>query len=55
QPFPLNPTFKPPPPLSDAFRSQIYKEYMENPAINTPVRLGARHKLSVARVEAVLK
>ncbi|KAF9225354.1 hypothetical protein BS17DRAFT_872690 [Gyrodon lividus] len=54
-PFPLNPSFKPPTPLSDAFRSQLYRAYMINPEVNSGRALAARHSISMKRVDAILR
>ncbi|KAI6031367.1 eukaryotic mitochondrial regulator protein-domain-containing protein [Pisolithus microcarpus] len=45
-PFPLNPSFKPPTPLSDALRTQLYQSYMP---------LSSRHSISIKRVDAILR
>src|SRR4051794_23140792 len=55
QPYPANPSFKPPPPLSDALRSEIYKSFMDNPKENNVRELSARYNLSLKRVEAILR
>ncbi|KIJ22167.1 hypothetical protein PAXINDRAFT_95583 [Paxillus involutus ATCC 200175] len=54
-PFPLNPSFKPPTPLSDAFRSQLYRAYMANPEVNSGRTLATRHNISMKRVDAILR
>ncbi|TPX46829.1 hypothetical protein CcCBS67573_g10292 [Chytriomyces confervae] len=54
-PFPLNPLFKPQPPLSDAMRSEIYAAYTSNPSVESPLKLANQHSISVARVEAILR
>ncbi|KIJ66390.1 hypothetical protein HYDPIDRAFT_86744 [Hydnomerulius pinastri MD-312] len=54
-PFPLNPSFKPPTPLSDALRSQLYRSYMANPEVNSVRALAARHNISMKRVDAILR
>lgn len=55
QPFPLNPTFKPPPPLSDRLRNIIFSEWMKNPSQNNPRALSIRHGVSIKRVEAIIR
>ncbi|KAF8665316.1 hypothetical protein AX16_000336 [Volvariella volvacea WC 439] len=55
KPFPMNPSFKPPPPISDALRSQIYHEYMKNPAKNNVRALSQKYHLSLKRVDAILR
>jgi hypothetical protein len=55
RPFPKNPWFVPPVPLSDADRENIYKEYRSDPKKNTPGALAKKFNLSVLRVEAILR
>ncbi|KAI0363051.1 hypothetical protein BV20DRAFT_1007847 [Pilatotrama ljubarskyi] len=55
EPFPLNPTFKPPTPISDAVRTKIWNEYMLDPAKFNVRVLAQRHGLSIARVDAILR
>ncbi|KAJ3575228.1 hypothetical protein NP233_g1224 [Leucocoprinus birnbaumii] len=54
-PFPMNPSFKPPPPLSDALRQQIYNEYMQDPVENSVRILSQRYSLSLKRIDAILR
>ncbi|KAI0640004.1 eukaryotic mitochondrial regulator protein-domain-containing protein [Trametes polyzona] len=54
-PFPLNPTFKPPPPVSDAMRTEIWSWHMRDP-VKFDVRFLSQHfGLSIARVDAILR
>ncbi|KAI0274960.1 eukaryotic mitochondrial regulator protein-domain-containing protein [Gloeopeniophorella convolvens] len=55
QPFPLNPTFKPPTPVSDALRDTLYRSFMENPTTNSVRNLAGRYHLSIKRVDAILR
>ncbi|KAI0334345.1 hypothetical protein GY45DRAFT_1334257 [Cubamyces sp. BRFM 1775] len=55
EPFPLNPTFKPPTPLSDDVRNAIWREYMLDPVQHDVRRLAQKHGLSIARVDAILR
>jgi hypothetical protein len=55
QPFPANPSFRPPPPISDALRSKIYNLYMADPQLNSVHELSARYHLSLKRVDAILR
>ena len=55
QPFPLNPSFKPPTPLSDQLRTLIYNEYMTNPELYNVRVLSERHGISIQRVDAILR
>ncbi|KAI9002241.1 eukaryotic mitochondrial regulator protein-domain-containing protein [Gaertneriomyces semiglobifer] len=54
-PFPMNPFFKPKPPISDATRSAIYALYEEDPHTWTPRLLATRFGLSIVRVQAVIR
>ncbi|KIK30083.1 hypothetical protein PISMIDRAFT_87788 [Pisolithus microcarpus 441] len=54
-PFPLNPSFKPPTPLSDALRTQLYQSYMRDPETNSVRALSSRHSISIKRVDAILR
>jgi hypothetical protein len=55
QPFPLNPSFKPPTPLSDSLRTSIYTMHAADPANNNTRVLSEQFGLSIKRVEAILK
>ncbi|KZT73225.1 hypothetical protein DAEQUDRAFT_646590, partial [Daedalea quercina L-15889] len=55
KPFPLNPSFKPPTPLSDRLRTQIYDEYMTNPKLYSVRVLSERYGVSIQRVDAILR
>ncbi|KAJ7201360.1 eukaryotic mitochondrial regulator protein-domain-containing protein [Mycena pura] len=54
-PFPMNPSFKPPVPISDATRSRIYVDYMMDPETNSIRALSQRYHISLKRVEAILR
>ncbi|CUA76266.1 hypothetical protein RSOLAG22IIIB_06172 [Rhizoctonia solani] len=63
-PYPDNPTFKPPPPLSDIIKSSIYNRYIEalQPLGSKPeyhsrtIRsLSEQFGISIARVEAIVR
>jgi hypothetical protein len=54
-PFPLNESFRPPPPISDALRTHIYFSYMADPEANSVRALAARHHLSIKRIDAILR
>ena len=55
QPFPRNPTFKPPAPLSDKLRRTIYDSYVANPVANDHHALSTRYGVSVRRIEAIIR
>jgi len=54
-PFPLNPSFKPPPPLSNALRNQIFTRWKSNPVHYTPRLLSIHYGLSIKRIEAIIR
>ncbi|KAM5532251.1 hypothetical protein V8D89_014090 [Ganoderma adspersum] len=54
-PFPLNPSFKPPTPISDSIRTAIWNDYIADPATFNVRLLAQRHGLSMARVDAILR
>ncbi|KAH7107092.1 eukaryotic mitochondrial regulator protein-domain-containing protein [Auriculariales sp. MPI-PUGE-AT-0066] len=52
-PFPLNPTFKPPMPMPDATRTQLYLDYMRD---NLTIReISRKYNISLRRVEACIR
>ncbi|KZP28832.1 hypothetical protein FIBSPDRAFT_682129, partial [Athelia psychrophila] len=55
RPFPLNHSFKPPVPVSDALRTQIYAKFMSDPVTHSVRALAAAHGLSLKRVDAILR
>ncbi|KAJ2375414.1 hypothetical protein IW150_002562 [Coemansia sp. RSA 2607] len=55
RPFPLNPFFRPRPPVSDRVKEAIYADYLKAPERNTPRLLGEKYAISIKRVEAILK
>ena len=55
QPFPLNPSFKPPTPISDTVRTNIWNDYMANPGDSSLRRLAQSYGFSIARVDAILR
>src|SRR6267154_3268845 len=55
QPFPLNQSFRPPPPVSDTLRAYIYRSYMADPEANSVRALAVKHHLSIKRVDAILR
>jgi hypothetical protein len=54
-PFPLNPTFRPNPPLTDATRRAIFAQWQRDPTYWTPRQLSQSYGISIKRVEAILK
>ncbi|WVQ83511.1 hypothetical protein IAT38_005652 [Cryptococcus sp. DSM 104549] len=51
-PYPTNPSFAPPPPLSDYTMSQVYAEIVRGVPVN---QLANKYNISKARIEAVRK
>ncbi|TFK41967.1 eukaryotic mitochondrial regulator protein-domain-containing protein [Crucibulum laeve] len=54
-PFPMNPTFKPPPPLSSEIRERMYNAFMQDPEKNSVRALAQRYHVSIKRVDAILR
>ncbi|TEB38771.1 hypothetical protein FA13DRAFT_1760958 [Coprinellus micaceus] len=54
-PFPMNPSFRPPPPISNSQRSRMYLEYTADPEYNSVRALSQRYNLSLKRVDAILR
>ncbi|KAK9763838.1 hypothetical protein K7432_009154 [Basidiobolus ranarum] len=54
-PFPMNPLFKPSPPVSDFIKEEIFKTYSYEPLTWTPRKLATKYGLSLKRVEAIIK
>ncbi|KAG0042577.1 hypothetical protein BGZ83_000297 [Gryganskiella cystojenkinii] len=54
-PFPMNPLFKPSPPISNATKEEIYKLHMSDSSKHTPRQLGSKYSISIKRVEAILR
>ena len=55
QPFPMNPSFKPPAPISDKTKSDLYALYMRDPAKNNVRALSELYGISLKRVDAILR
>ncbi|PAV22115.1 hypothetical protein PNOK_0207200 [Pyrrhoderma noxium] len=54
-PFPMNPSFKPPAPISDKTKSELYALYMRDPAKNSVRALSELYGISLKRVDAILR
>ncbi|CAB5363054.1 unnamed protein product [Rhizophagus irregularis] len=52
-PFPMNPFFKPQPPLSDSTKEEIWLKFTQEG--QTPRKIGTDYGVSLKRVEAILK
>ncbi|KAI9327419.1 eukaryotic mitochondrial regulator protein-domain-containing protein [Zopfochytrium polystomum] len=55
RPFPMNRFYVPIAPVRDETRTTIYERYMSDPKTQTPLKLAKEHKLSIARVQAILR
>lgn len=55
QPFPMNPSFRPPPPISDYQREIMWKLFSRDPKAFSLRRLARRFNLSRKRVDAILR
>jgi hypothetical protein len=53
KPFPLNPSFKPPPPISDKIRRQIFNLFMKGEKNES--ELSQSFGYSVSRIKAILR
>ncbi|KAG6846040.1 hypothetical protein H0H87_006404 [Tephrocybe sp. NHM501043] len=51
----MNPSFRPPPPVSDGVRTSIYNSYMADPVTNDVRALSQKYHLSLKRVDAILR
>ncbi|KAG0264924.1 hypothetical protein BG011_005846 [Mortierella polycephala] len=54
-PFPMNPLFKPTPPISNIVKDEIYKQHITDNTKWTPRQLGMKYNISIKRVEAILR
>ncbi|CAG7851707.1 SubName: Full=Uncharacterized protein {ECO:0000313/EMBL:CCA68742.1} [Serendipita indica DSM 11827] len=52
-PFPLNPSFKPPPPITDKLRTEIFNKHLEKG--KTEEELSSEYKLGINRIRAILR
>jgi hypothetical protein len=51
----MNPSFKPPPPITDRQRSEMYSFFMSNPDEYSVRELSQRYGISLKRVDAILR
>ncbi|KAF9393844.1 hypothetical protein CPC16_000971 [Podila verticillata] len=54
-PFPMNPLFKPTPPMSNHAKEEIYHLHRSDTTKWTPRQLGTKYNISIKRVEAILR
>ncbi|EMD42290.1 hypothetical protein CERSUDRAFT_121039 [Gelatoporia subvermispora B] len=55
EPFPLNPSFKPPPPVSNQLRTMVWNEFISDPNTFNERLLAERYGMSIVRVRAILR
>jgi hypothetical protein len=55
QPFPLNPTFRPPAPIGEHVKQEIWEKFVGEPEVYTPKTLALEYRLSVPRIEAIIR
>ena len=51
----MNPSFKPPTPVSDRLRTTIWERFVDNPEVNSVRALAERYGLSLKRIDAILR
>lgn len=51
----MNPSFNPPIPMPNALRTEMYRDFMEDPKTNSARALSQRHGISMKRVDAILR
>lgn len=51
----MNPSFRPPPPMSDAQRADIYRAFQQDPQKFSVRTLAQLHGVSMKRIDAVLR
>ncbi|KAF8203788.1 eukaryotic mitochondrial regulator protein-domain-containing protein [Pholiota molesta] len=54
-PFPMNPSFRPPPPISNEQKDVMFQLYLRHPLENGPRRLAKRFNISLKRVNAIIR
>lgn len=55
QPFPLNPTFRPPAPIGEHVKQEIWEKFVGKREVYTPKTLSLEYRLSVPRIEAIIR
>lgn len=51
----MNPSYKPPPPISDAQKEVMFQLYLSHRLENGPRRLAKRFNMSLKRVNAIIR
>ncbi|KAL1708277.1 eukaryotic mitochondrial regulator protein-domain-containing protein [Schizophyllum commune] len=54
-PFPMNPSFRPPPPISDAKKELMWTLFQQDPDANSQLNLSRKFGVSLKRVDAILR
>lgn len=51
----MNPSFRPPPPISNEQKDVMFQLYLRHPLENGPRRLAKRFNISLKRVNAIIR
>lgn len=51
----MNPSFKPPPPISDYQKGVMFSKFLADPLVNNPRKLAQRYNVSLKRMDAILR
>ncbi|KAF9566899.1 hypothetical protein CPC08DRAFT_703503 [Agrocybe pediades] len=54
-PFPMNPSFKPPPPISNTQKTWMFNKFFGDPLKHSPRKLAGSLNMSLKRVDAILR
>ncbi|KAG8930769.1 hypothetical protein FRC02_003693 [Tulasnella sp. 418] len=54
-PFPMNPSFRPPVPISDGLKQHIFDAYVRDPKLNSLSTLSTRFGISPLRLQAIIR
>ncbi|KAF4611978.1 hypothetical protein D9613_004120 [Agrocybe pediades] len=54
-PFPMNPSFKPPPPISNTQKTWMFDKFFGDPLKHSPRKLAGSLNMSLKRVDAILR
>lgn len=55
KPFPLNPSFRPPPPIADKTKNHLFTLYKSNPKKFSIRVLSAAYGIGLKRVDAIIR
>lgn len=51
----MNPSFRPPPPVSNKLKDHLYNEFLKNPKANSVRKLSQEYHISLKRIDAILR